>query len=617
VVRYEFQPAADSGTSNGIFYVYDSHYKSGAASTSDDGTTDGAMRNGEAQIIRNDEAANLPAAAAVLYVGDFNGGGTNEAAYQTITAAKSPGGVSQGAGLDPLNPTDNYNTTWGSSTVGILTESDTKLEYRDDLQVMTANVYNDSTGTLDYVQGSFHAFGNNGTTSYEGNTNSGANTSLNDIVGNGSLTTAQVFAAMNKSIGSDHLPVVADYTITTTPNGIWTGGTNNWSNALFWSNGVVPNSSTLEVKIDSGNPIASIVTLNQNAAVEDIQLDANDKLVIASGNSMTLSGPNTTLFNGTVSNAGTLNAANISVSSTGSFTLAATGAIKVTGSFNNTGTALFSGTQTWAAGSSFNSIGAATFSTDTGAGGANLPVSVLAGTVTFASTQHLASLNISSGATVQLTSQTATSVLVVPSITDAGTLDLTNGVFDAPGASLSAITALVKKGYNATGGHLWTGTGITSSTAAGDTTGLTALGVIQNNQSGTDIYSSSHTLDGIAPGSADTLVKYTYYGDTNFDGIVNGTDYTNIDNGCLNQLTGWFNGDFNYDGVIDGSDYTLIDNTFNSQGAAFTAQIASPTTQIDYSIGTVAVPEPASLTLLPVGSLLLRRRRGSAWRVRT
>ena len=25
---------------------------------------------------------------------------------------------------------------------------------------------------------------------------------------------------------------------------------------------------------------------------------------------------------------------------------------------------------------------------------------------------------------------------------------------------------------------------------------------------------------------------------------------------------GWFNGDFNYDGTINGSDYTLIDNAF-------------------------------------------------------
>jgi hypothetical protein len=46
-----------------------------------------------------------------------------------------------------------------------------------------------------------------------------------------------------------------------------------------------------------------------------------------------------------------------------------------------------------------------------------------------------------------------------------------------------------------------------------------------------------------------------------------------VDNAFLNnqnmsnpQLTGWQNGDFNYDGAVNGSDYTLIDNAFNSQG---------------------------------------------------
>jgi len=40
------------------------------------------------------------------------------------------------------------------------------------------------------------------------------------------------------------------------------------------------------------------------------------------------------------------------------------------------------------------------------------------------------------------------------------------------------------------------------------------------------------------------------------------------------QATGWLNGDFNYDGAINGSDYTLIDNAFNTQGASLAAQVA-------------------------------------------
>jgi hypothetical protein len=46
------------------------------------------------------------------------------------------------------------------------------------------------------------------------------------------------------------------------------------------------------------------------------------------------------------------------------------------------------------------------------------------------------------------------------------------------------------------------------------------------------------------------------------------------------KLTGWFNGDFNYDNVVDGSDYTLIDNTYNQQGASLAASVALPAAQL-------------------------------------
>src|SRR5271154_1084514 len=42
----------------------------------------------------------------------------------------------------------------------------------------------------------------------------------------------------------------------------WLGGTGNWSNAAMWSTGVVPNSTTVNVCIDNGNNIASVVTLD-------------------------------------------------------------------------------------------------------------------------------------------------------------------------------------------------------------------------------------------------------------------------------------------------------------------------------------------------------------------
>jgi hypothetical protein len=138
--------------------------------------------------------------------------------------------------------------------------------------------------------------------------------------------------------------------------------------------------------------------------------------------------------------------------------------------------------------------------------------------------------------------------------------------------------------------------------------------VIQNNQGGSPIYSNTNLFEGSAPGPGDVLVKFTYYGDTNLDGVVNSSDYTRIDAAYLadqsssNSLTGWFNGDFNYDGVINGSDYTLIDNAFNMQGAQLTVELAHVTTEI------VAVPEPAGCVLLLGVVPFLRRRNRNAGR---
>ena len=112
-------------------------------------------------------------------------------------------------------------------------------------------------------------------------------------------------------------------------------------------------------------------------------------------------------------------------------------------------------------------------------------------------------------------------------------------------------------------------------------------------------------FDGTLPGASDILVKYTYYGDANLDGKVDGSDYALIDNGYNKHLTGWYNGDFNYDGVIDGSDYTLIDNAFNTQSANLSTNgmIADSTSQI------AAVPEPAAAVgVLAIAGLVLRRR---------
>ena len=46
------------------------------------------------------------------------------------------------------------------------------------------------------------------------------------------------------------------------------------------------------------------------------------------------------------------------------------------------------------------------------------------------------------------------------------------------------------------------------------------------------------SFDGQNPSKTDILVKYTYYGDANLDGQADAGDYSLIDNGYLNHLTG-------------------------------------------------------------------------------
>jgi hypothetical protein len=173
-------------------------------------------------------------------------------------------------------------------------------------------------------------------------------------------------------------------------------------------------------------------------------------------------------------------------------------------------------------------------------------------------------------------------------------------------AELTQLTNMVAEGYD---GGKWNGDGITSSTAEADTTYLHAVGIILNdNGYGSPIYPS---FDGQTADDNAILIAYTYYGDANLDGRVDGSDYSLVDNGFHNHLTGWHNGDFNYDGVVDGSDYTLIDNSYNMQGSpgAYPGnQIALATEQIAPT-NAAAVPEPASLSILMIGGLLLGRRR--------
>jgi autotransporter-associated beta strand protein len=175
--RYTLQPVGGSST----FYLYVSHMKSGGDSSSVN------RRNVEAQEIRAD-AGTLGTGANIIYAGDFNGS-PGEAYYTTLTASGT------GQAFDPGYPTN------------LLTESATSLTYRDDYQFSTAPVYS-GTSNFRLVSSSYTVFGNNGSTSNTGSVNQMGNTALNDLGSNKSTILADLTTA------TDHLPIVADYSLT-------------------------------------------------------------------------------------------------------------------------------------------------------------------------------------------------------------------------------------------------------------------------------------------------------------------------------------------------------------------------------------------------------------------
>jgi autotransporter-associated beta strand protein len=161
----------------------------------------------------------------------------------------------------------------------------------------------------------------------------------------------------------------------------------------------------------------------------------------------------------------------------------------------------------------------------------------------------------------------------------------------------------------------WTGAGITSSKArhVNVMTGfdLVGLGVIRNSDLEVVTGTPNHyysAFSGQLVGQHDVLVKYTYVGDTNFDGIVSFDDYAAMDSAFFGLIPnlGWATGDVNFDGLINFDDYSVVDQVFFSQGAPLGGEtvVAAPAFATS-DLGALVVPEPAAIALAALSALLL------------
>ena len=129
----------------------------------------------------------------------------------------------------------------------------------------------------------------------------------------------------------------------------------------------------------------------------------------------------------------------------------------------------------------------------------------------------------------------------------------------------STIETYIKNGY---ADGAWNGLGgINSSVAAADPNRATALALV----SGQDYlgYIGNPQFFGHPVQSTNSLIRYTYYGDANMDGVVNSVDYSYIEFAIANGgpkagYSGWMWGDFNYDGLINNADLALFDYNYSS-----------------------------------------------------
>src|SRR5262249_17432531 len=142
--------------------------------------------------------------ANILYVGDYNCQSSSEGFFQTLI------GTGNGQAFDPLNRLGTWHNN--GSFLSILTQAPAVsppsgltgggLDDRFDFQLVTGEL-TDGTG-LEYRPGTYHTFGNNGSTPLNGNINDPSSTALPGL--SNRTTVLNLLTTV-----TDHLPAVADY----------------------------------------------------------------------------------------------------------------------------------------------------------------------------------------------------------------------------------------------------------------------------------------------------------------------------------------------------------------------------------------------------------------------
>ena len=190
-LRYKVRPLArPDGSAD--FYIYVGHYKAGS------GSSNTSARNTEATQVRANADA-LGANVPILYTGDFNDTGTDEAMSVTLMRAGN------GQAFDPINRSGHWD--YNPAFVDIDTIRSTGLNGRFDELWESGVVLSSRGGTgLKDMPSTYHSFGNNGSVAYNQSVASTSNTALHDLSNRSTVLTDLTHA-------SDHIPVLQLYSL--------------------------------------------------------------------------------------------------------------------------------------------------------------------------------------------------------------------------------------------------------------------------------------------------------------------------------------------------------------------------------------------------------------------
>jgi autotransporter-associated beta strand protein len=211
------------------------------------------------------------------------------------------------------------------------------------------------------------------------------------------------------------------------------------------------------------------------------------------------------------------------------------------------------------------------------------------------------------GGTLELASSTTgNNVLRTGTISaGGGKIDLKNNKAIVTGSTRAAVEALVASGRN---GGTWDGNGIVTS-RSGATDLVTGIAIALNSDLSIpkSVFGKDAANSDVPVTGSDVLLMYTYVGDADLDGDVDGDDYFRIDNGFSAGATTYSQGDFDYNGRINADDYFLIDRNYSRAGSFSLAP--GPLPEGAAMGGVTAVPEPAGGAIVAFASATLLRRR--------